>query len=464
MPFTKLAFRKAVKGIRKRATGFVLLAILFLVVGLLQDAFVSYQIRKTTTLELNESADAIANEIYKDDKWDLVSYRQAFISISSWYVFSADGLLIDNEAPMPSLLNLFHSVEFPTNLIFETPQTITSEVGGKYRLLAQRVRGGVVIVGVDIEEPTNSSCAECLDQRLALNLEKFGSTLESAVALSSREVSEDISYAVISDSGELKSGLSEVPLKINPAAVLDAAESGRPLHFDNQIYILISKPILDSKNKTVGTIVVPSDNTLQQRAVNEQLKFNLALSALAFAVAVLIAVYFIGRELVRNPHFEKLSEALNTPENLHKEFKSSFQWDINRNCKNLDERLKTLKTIVAFLNSEGGVLFIGVNNNQTIRGLKEDLELFEGSTDKFQLQIADLISDKIGSEFAPLIKTRCESVEGKIVCVIEVEKANEPAFLKGDNKNYFYVREGPRTNELDPKETNAFIRGKRWDK
>src|SRR6267142_5379807 len=72
----------------------------------------------------------------------------------------------DNEAPIPSLLNLFLSVEFPTNLIFETLQTITSEVGEKYRLLAQRVRGGVNIVGVDIEEPTNSSCAECLDQRL----------------------------------------------------------------------------------------------------------------------------------------------------------------------------------------------------------------------------------------------------------------------------------------------------------
>jgi hypothetical protein len=56
MPFTQLAFKKAFKGIRKRATGFVLLAILFLVVGLLQDAFVSYQIRKTTTAELNESA------------------------------------------------------------------------------------------------------------------------------------------------------------------------------------------------------------------------------------------------------------------------------------------------------------------------------------------------------------------------------------------------------------------------
>jgi hypothetical protein len=137
MPFTQLAIKKAFRGIRKRATGFVLLAILFLLVGLLQDAFVGHQIRKTTTAELNKSADEIAKEIYKNDNWDLVSYRQVFIpSISSWYVFSADGLLIDNEAPISGLLNLFHSVKFQTNLIFWTPQTFVSDVGGEYRLLA----------------------------------------------------------------------------------------------------------------------------------------------------------------------------------------------------------------------------------------------------------------------------------------------------------------------------------------
>jgi predicted HTH transcriptional regulator len=149
---------------------------------------------------------------------------------------------------------------------------------------------------------------------------------------------------------------------------------------------------------------------------------------LAFAVAVLIALYFIGREIERNPHFEKLPEALNTDENLHKEFKSSFQWDINQIQQNFDERLKTLKTIVAFLNSEGGVLFIGVNDNRTIRGLEDDLKIFKGSEDKFQLQIRDLISDKIGAEFAQLVKVRCESDKGKTVCVVEVEKAIEPGF------------------------------------
>lgn len=465
MPSTQIAIKKAFRGIRKRATGFVLLAILFLLVGFLQDAFVRYQINKTTTSELSASAKEISNEIYKNDNWDLVSYRQVFIpSISTWYVFSADGGLIDNEAPMTNLLNLFQSVEFPTNLIFEEPQTIVSEVGGKYRLLARKIQDGVVIVGTDIEEPTNSQCMECVDQKLALNLEEFGSTLESASGVSSKAVNEDISYAVISKSGELKSGIGEIPLHFNPSAILTTAKTGGITNFGDQTYILVSEPILDSKNRIVGTVVIPGDITLQARAVNEQRKFNLALSALAFAIAVLIALYFIGREIGRNPHFEKLPEALTSPEHLHKEFKSSFQWDINLNQQNLTERVKTLKTIVAFLNSDGGVLFIGINDNRTVRGLDGDLKLFKGSEDRFQLQIRDLISDRIGSEFAQLIKIYCELLDGKTVCVVEVEKAIEPAFLKDDSKCHFYTREGNRTNELDPKESNAFIRSKRWSR
>jgi hypothetical protein len=202
MPFTHLAIKKAFKGIRKRATGFILLALLFLIVGLLQYAFVNYQLRKTTTLGLNESTDEIANEIYKSDKWDLKSYEQADYPISSWYVLSSNGLLIDNEVPIPELLSFFHFVEFPTNLftegphtilLSESPQTITSEVGGQYRLLARKILGGIVIVGMDIEEPTNNSCAECMDERLAINLAKFGTNLDTAIAVPTREINQDIS-------------------------------------------------------------------------------------------------------------------------------------------------------------------------------------------------------------------------------------------------------------------------------
>jgi hypothetical protein len=210
MPFNKLAIKKAFRGIRRRATGFALVAFLFLVIGILQDIFASYQIHKTTTLELNGWANEIANEIYKG-KWDWKAYEQAYISAPTYYVFSDDGLLIDIESPAPELLTLFRSVRLPANSIFATPETFTSTVGEKLRLMGKEIRGGVVIVG--LEEPSN---LEIADRELAINLAQFGSTLDEAVALSPRELSQDIEYAVVSGSGELKSGLGSVPLKTDP--------------------------------------------------------------------------------------------------------------------------------------------------------------------------------------------------------------------------------------------------------
>src|SRR5450759_500017 len=121
MPFTQLAIKNAIKGIRKRAAGFVLLAILFLAVGVLQDAFVKHQIYKTTTLEMDKWANEIKEEIYSS-QWELNRYRRASIPATGWYVFSTDGLLIDNVAPIPGLLKLFHAVRFPTNLTDEIPE------------------------------------------------------------------------------------------------------------------------------------------------------------------------------------------------------------------------------------------------------------------------------------------------------------------------------------------------------
>ncbi|HEX3625178.1 MAG TPA: ATP-binding protein [Verrucomicrobiae bacterium] len=464
MPFSKVGIDKAIKGIRRRATGFVLLAILFLVVGFAQHAFVSHQIRKTTTAELNESADEIANVVYNSNQWDLVSYRQAFYTTSTWYVFAANGLLIDNEEPAPELLSLFRAVQLPANVTFDKPQTVVSEVGGQYRVLARKVQGGAVIACFDTESPTNSACGECIDQKLVENAEVFGTTWQEATNVSARAVDELLSFAVISDSGELKSGLGEIPLRLDPSSMLAAAQAGRPLHLGDKIYILVSKPIRDSKNDVVGTIVVPANITLQEQAIASQLKFNLLLAVVAFGVAVLISLYLIARELVKSPHFETLPEALRSDEGPRKEFKRAFQWDFGRNCQNPEVRIKALKTITAFLNSEGGVLFIGVDDDKTVRGIEEDLGLFNGSADKFLLTMRDLIASKIGAEFAPLVKTRCDTIDNKMVCVVEVENATEPAFLKEDGQSYFFVREGNRTNPLDPREAHAFIKSKRWDR
>jgi hypothetical protein len=55
------------------------------------------------------------------------------------------------------------------------------------------------------------------------------------------------------------------------------------------------------------------------------------------------------------------------------------------------------------------------------------------------------------------VNERIEEAGGQVVCVVEVDKASAPAFVKWDGTDHYYIREGPRTNELDPKQTLAHV-------
>ena len=79
----------------------------------------------------------------------------------------------------------------------------------------------------------------------------------------------------------------------------------------------------------------------------------------------------------------KTSEIIEFGESILLEFKSTLQWDMIRKEKNKSLRKSVLKTIAAFLNTEGGTLVIGVEDDGTICGIQSDLALTENSTDKF---------------------------------------------------------------------------------
>jgi predicted HTH transcriptional regulator len=140
------------------------------------------------------------------------------------------------------------------------------------------------------------------------------------------------------------------------------------------------------------------------------------------------------------------------------EFKSTLQWDVRQNRKNKHLQLSVLKTIVAFLNSAGGRLIIGVEDDGTIFGLERDLSvLSKQSLDQFEQTIMHLISDRIGASFTPLIRVRFEKMANKDVCAIEVKKATRPAFLRGNKGKEFYIRVGNASRSLDIEETLNYI-------
>jgi predicted HTH transcriptional regulator len=146
------------------------------------------------------------------------------------------------------------------------------------------------------------------------------------------------------------------------------------------------------------------------------------------------------------------------------EFKSTLQWDVKQSRKNEELRFEVLGTIIGFMNHEGGTLLIGVQDDHSVLGLEPDLNLLGQSKnlDDFQQLLNNLISDRISTAFAPLIKIRFEKVEDKEICAIDVKRAAEPVFLDAQEGKQrvkkFYIRQGNTTRLLDVEETHHYTR------
>jgi hypothetical protein len=74
-----------------------------------------------------------------------------------------------------------------------------------------------------------------------------------------------------------------------------------------------------------------------------------------------------------------------------------------------------------------------------------------------------LIADKIGAKFSPFIEEHFEETDGQICWKIAIDSAPEPAFVNWSNEKRFFVREGPRTHDLDNENTWRYIIN-RWGK
>lgn len=144
------------------------------------------------------------------------------------------------------------------------------------------------------------------------------------------------------------------------------------------------------------------------------------------------------------------------------EFKSTLRFDLKLGQNN--PKVVThavLKTIAAFLNTDGGDLLIGVADDGTVLGL--DADGFENH-DKFLLHLTEQVRNALGDLAATLIDPRIQSVDGVPVCLVACPRSSQPIFLKWKETELspegdFFVRQGPGTRKLS--EPLPYV-GERW--
>ncbi len=157
-------------------------------------------------------------------------------------------------------------------------------------------------------------------------------------------------------------------------------------------------------------------------------------------------------------HDRTVNELIQLGESATLEFKSTIQWDVVRNEINKNLRFSVLKTIAAFLNSEGGTLIIGVEDNGDVLGIDLDLStLKKKSVDGFEQLLTDIIRDRIGVEYARFVKIRFAEIDENTICAVDVEKSPEPVFMEDSKGTMFFIRHGNTTRSLDPEEMHRYI-------
>ncbi len=157
---------------------------------------------------------------------------------------------------------------------------------------------------------------------------------------------------------------------------------------------------------------------------------------------------------LREPAILRVKRYLDQGEGPRVEFKSTVRKNLKTGKPGKEIELAWLKAVVAFLNSSGGALLIGVDDSGKIVGIKEDG--FE-SEDRCLLHIKNLINQHIGPEFSGFIHVKLVDIAPHLVVLIECDRARFPVFLKIGKNEEFYVRSGPSSMKLSPSQMISYI-------
>ena len=201
--------------------------------------------------------------------------------------------------------------------------------------------------------------------------------------------------------------------------------------------------------------VILPDRILQNEI--SQLSYVLIYAVLTALVLLLLMLSIFLRRYSRqaeavigmNKHStsneEEILALIQNGEGADLEFKSTLRWNLKTDKADKDVELASLKTIVAFLNSNGGTLLVGVGDDGSIIGIEKDRF---SNVDKYLLHFNNLFRQHIGLQFSQHIDFAIKDLSGKKILVVDCEPSENPVFLKHNSTEEFYIRVGPGSRKL----------------
>lgn len=124
-----------------------------------------------------------------------------------------------------------------------------------------------------------------------------------------------------------------------------------------------------------------------------------------------------------------------------------------------------LKTIAAFLNTEGGTLLIGVEDDGAIVGIEDDFATLSDKLGKdldgWQLNLKDKVLSSLDADVWAVVRLTVERTSRGQVARIDCPARVQPTWLTVDDKQEFYVRAAAASVPLDPGRWPTYIK-ERW--
>lgn len=160
---------------------------------------------------------------------------------------------------------------------------------------------------------------------------------------------------------------------------------------------------------------------------------------------------------------QELLDLIGQGESYTVEFKKTLLYDIDNQKESKHTiPLMCFKTIAGFMNTCGGILYIGVKDStQEPVGPEHDFEILKKKSrrqinpkDQFEQRFQDLHEKfRLDRKFWHLINSEFKELNGMTVYVVQVQQANNHVFLgkKGD----FYIREPKATRRIESSEISA---------
>jgi hypothetical protein len=212
--------------------------------------------------------------------------------------------------------------------------------------------------------------------------------------------------------------------------------------------------------RLVIAIAVP-ETSFREDVRGLQRRFELIIGALlilGMLLTVVGAQILPSRQTTAGPQLDTepaVLEHIRQGEGDRLEFKSTLRWNINADKPGKEVEISWLKTIVAYLNTAGGVLIVGVNDEGDVTGIEADRF---PNVDKFLLHYNNLFKQHIGVEFTRYVRADVVSVGDGHVFVIRCNRSDDPVYLKQGKEERFYVRVGPSSRQLSTSETVDWVR------